>query len=186
MSPATPPLIAAITPQDADDADTLVSRFADAMIAEGWRVRGLIQEQEGADADPSCAITLLDLDDNRRHSITQDLGACSTACRLDPAAMAEAGAVLRRIVREGADLAIVNRFGKQEAEGRGFAAEMLALMSCGIPVLTIVQGKYLAAWRHFTGDFAVELPAERAALDNWFAGHALTDRARPPAAEAFA
>ncbi len=55
-----------------------------------------------------------------------------------------------------------------EAAGDGLAAEMLALMSGDIPVLTVVQQKHLAAWRHFTGGLAAELPAERPALDGWF------------------
>lgn len=68
-----------------------------------------------------------------------------------------------------ADLAIANRFGPLEAAGEGLAAEMLAVMAEGIPFLTIVADDYLPAWRHFTGGMSIELPADRAALDAWFA-----------------
>lgn len=165
--PTPPSLIAAVVPHGSADADGLIEQFAASLIHRGWRVRGLVQETSGV--GQLCEITLVDLADGSRHPITQDLGSCSTACRLDPAAMTEAGAAFRRIARDGADLVVFNRFGKQEADGRGFAAEMLAVMSCDIPVLTLVQGQHLDAWRQFTGGLSVELPAEQSALENWFA-----------------
>lgn len=165
------PSIAAITYADGCHVDELLADFSRSLIAKGWRVRGLVQEMHAV--DNVCEIILVDLDGNTAYPITQDLGACSTACRLDPAAMTEAGAVLRRISRADTDLAVFNRFGKQEADGTGFTAEMLDLMSQGIPVLTIVSDKYLDAWRHFTGGLSVELAAERGVLESWFSSLAL-------------
>lgn len=161
-----PPRIAAVVPNGTADIDSLMSAFAHDLIAQGWRVCGLIQEFM-ADG-PNCEVTLVDLSAGTRYGISQRLGSQSTACRLDPGALAEASVVMRRIADEGADLAIFNRFAAMEAAGDGLAAEMLALMSGDIPVLTIVQQKHLAAWRHFTGGLAAELPAERPALDGWF------------------
>lgn len=161
-----PPRIAAVVPNGTTDIDSLMSAFAHDLIAQGWRVCGLIQEFM-ADG-PNCEVTLVDLSAGTRYGISQRLGSQSTACRLDPGALAEASVVMRRIADEGADLAIFNRFAAMEAAGDGLAAEMLALMSGDIPVLTVVQQKHLAAWRHFTGGLAAELPAERQALDGWF------------------
>ena len=162
-----PSLIAAIVPQKPRGNDEMLAEFARSLIAQGVRVRGLIQENEAG--GQLCEIILIDLDDNTRYPITQDLGACSTACRLDTTALSESSVVLRRIGKDGADLVIINRFGKQEAEGQGFAAEMLDLMSREIPVLTIVQPKYLESWREFTGGLSAEIPGVRAALASWFA-----------------
>lgn len=81
--------------------------------------------------------------------------------------MADASLILKRIADEGADMAVVNRFGKQEASGRGFAAEMLDIMSRGIPLLTIVQDEYLPAWREFTGGVAAELPSNFEHVMGW-------------------
>lgn len=164
--PTPAPLIAALTPHTKEGTDDLLASFVLAKIEQGWRIRGLLQETIGI--DNTCEITLIDLDDNSRHLITQDLGTCSSACRLNTEVMSEAGGALRRITAGSADLVVINRFGKEEAEGRGFASEMLELMSNGIPVLTVVQDKHLDLWRHFTGGLACELPAERAALECWF------------------
>ena len=70
-------------------------------------------------------VVLIDLENEQRYPITQDLGPGSAACALDPGLMADAAQVMRRIADEGADLAIFNRFGALEAEGGGLAAEML-------------------------------------------------------------
>ena len=164
--PTHTPRIAAVVPNGFSDIDVTISGFARDLLAQGWRVRGLLQEFQ-ADG-PNCEVTLVDLADGTRYGISQRLGSQSTACRLDPGALAEASVVMRRIAGDGADLAIFNRFAAMEAGGDGLAAEMLAVMSSDIPVLTVVQEKHLAAWRHFTGGVAAELAPERAALDGWF------------------
>ena len=164
--PNPAPRIAAVVPNGAADIDATIFAFARDLLAAGWRVRGLLQEFQ-ADG-PNCEVSLIDLADGTRYGISQRLGSQSTACRLDPGALADASVVMRRIADEGADLAIFNRFAAMEAGGDGLAAEMLELMSRDIPVLTVVQQKHLAAWRHFTGGLAAELPPARSALDGWF------------------
>ena len=164
--PAPTPRIAAIVPNGTADIDATISAFARDLLAAGWRARGLLQEFQAE--GPNCEVTLVDLADGTRYGISQRLGSQSTACRLDPGALADASVVMRRIADEGADLAIFNRFAAMEAGGDGLAAEMLEVMSRDIPVLTVVQQKHLAPWRHFTGGLAAELPPERPALDGWF------------------
>lgn len=159
--------IAAIVTRSSGEANRLITEFAARQQAAGRRVRGLVQALYNCET--GCQIALVDLDDGTHYPITQDLGAGSTSCGLDPALIAEAGVVMRRIIAEGADLAIFNRFSGLEAEGGGFAAEMLTLMSQGLPVLTVVPEKHLGDWRHFTGGLACELPPDAQALDAWFA-----------------
>lgn len=161
--------IAAITPQGNEDVDQLLSDFADALIQQGYRVRGLVQQR--CPAESNCKFSLRDLSTGHIYPISQHLGSHSTACVVDTAAIADACAVMRQIAETDADLAIFNRFSGLEAEGGGFAAEMLDLMAMGIPVLTIVQPRHLTIWRHFTGGLASELPAQRDALDSWFQRH---------------
>ena len=50
----------------------------------------------------------------------QDLGACSTGCRLDVGRLLDAGMQIAQAIDDGADLVIVNRFGRQEYEGKDF------------------------------------------------------------------
>lgn len=158
--------IAAIVHADRRAADALLADFAAALLRAGREVHGLIQQRppEGK----SCA-ALIDLRDGSRCPLFQNLGSGSASCSVDAGSLAAASVVLRRALEAHAELVIANRFGPLEAAGGGFAAEMLALMADGIPFLTIVADDYLPAWRHFTGDAAIELPAQRAALDAWFA-----------------
>lgn len=158
--------IAAIIPRPEQDADQLLSVFSEQLQARGFRVRGLIQQR--CPSGSTCKFSLRDLSTGRLYPISQDLGSQSTACVLDTAGIADASIVMRRIPDEGADLVVFNRFSGLESEGEGFAAEMLDLMTLGIPVLTIVQTRHLDAWRDFTGGLAAELPAEPIALEYWF------------------
>lgn len=162
--------IAAVIRRDNDGIDDLVAGFALSLIERGWRVRGLVQEMHKGVA--GCAFSLIDLDDGKLYPITQDLGVFAQACRVDSTGIADASAVFRRIAAEGADLALFNRFAGLEANGEGFCAEMLDIMSRDIPTLTIVPEKHLPAWRRFTGGMASELEAQRTELERWFLGHA--------------
>lgn len=165
VSPALP--IAALVTRSSCEADQLIADFSRQQIAAGRRIRGLRQTLEACD-NSGCMVVLIDLENEQRYPITQDLGPGSAACGLDPGLMADAAQVMRRIADEGADLAIFNRFGALEAEGGGLAAEMLDLMSRGQPVLVIVGERHLPAWRSFTGGLACELPASAEAVNRWF------------------
>lgn len=159
--------IAAIVAPSGQMADSLLRAFVARLQARQVRVRGLLQESCADDS--GCRHSLIDIESGQHYPISQKLGSLSNACTLDTAALTEATSVMRRIAAEGADLAIFNRFSKLESSGEGFAAEMLAVMSGGIPVLTVVSSAHLESWRHFTGGLACELAADPAAIDAWFA-----------------
>jgi hypothetical protein len=161
------PYIAAIVPADRRAADLLVGAFAADLIAAGHTVHGLIQRLP---PEGKSGAMLIDLHDGAQHPLFQNLGSGSASCSVDTDSLAMASLALRRALDAHAELAIANRFGPLEAEGGGLAAEMLALMAEGIPFLTIVAADHLSAWRNFTGGLGIELPAERAALEAWFAG----------------
>jgi hypothetical protein len=56
--------------------------------------------------------------------ISQDLGAGARGCQLDPGALERAVARVDMSLAEDApELLIVNKFGKREAEGHGFAPD---------------------------------------------------------------
>lgn len=163
------PIAAIVHAADRRAADRLLDAFAADLLRAGRRVHGLVQCRQG---DDKAAAVLLDLQTGRQYALFQMLGAGSQSCSVDAGELAAASQALRRALDERADLAIANRFGALEAAGGGLSAEMLALMAEGIPFLTIVADEHLPAWRHFTGDAAVDLPAKRAALDDWFAAAA--------------
>lgn len=160
--------IAAILSSLSTDTTLLLWEFVTRLKAKGYKVRGLIQNLEPG--RNGCDIVLVDIESGARHPITQDLGAASESCRLDPALLVEAGGVLRTVPELSTDLVVFNRFGALEGQGEGFHAEMLAVMTRGTPVLTVVSDKHLTAWRSFTGGLGAELAPERDALESWFSG----------------
>lgn len=170
MESAAAPAIGAIVAEQGG-RDVLIA-FARELEACGVRVRGLVQRSEPE-------MHLVDIHGGRAYAITQNLGSGSLSCRIDPTGFAEASAVLRDALAEGADLVVVNRFGKLEADGGGLAAEMLTVMAEGVPLLTCVGAEQMAPWRAFTGGAAQLLPADLAALRRWWMAAAPLGK-RPP------
>ena len=158
--------VAAIVACEHAGVDQLLADFAHRLQQDGWRVRGLVQRSRRDNgSDPT---VLVDLDSGTCFPLFQDLGSGSVSCCVDPRGVAAASIVLRQALDAHADLVIANRFGALEAEGGGLAAEMLAVMSERIPLLTIVAEPYIGDWRRFNGSTGVDLPARFDALQAWF------------------
>ncbi|MFM1988736.1 MAG: hypothetical protein RJA99_1693 [Pseudomonadota bacterium] len=154
-------------------ADALLASLADEARASGARVRGLLMIRAGARDDCAADRVLVDLDTLDEYPVSQPLGRGASSCRADPQGFARASRVLRDAREQAADLVVCNRFGGLEAGGGGFAAELLALMAEGIPVLTAVAPRHRDAWTRFTGGAPV-LPADRDAVRAWVAGACAT------------
>jgi len=165
---------AAIVDDGSCDVDALLAATARRERLAGRRVRGLLMTYPGGREGCAGDMVLVDLDTDEPYLVSQPLGADSTACRADPQGFARASEVLRRAADEVSDLVICNRFGRMEAEGGGFRAELLELMVRGRPLLTAVAARHLEAWRRFTGGAAAELPAEAAAVEAWVGASAGT------------
>jgi hypothetical protein len=112
---------------------------------------------------------LTDIDTGDEYLVSQPLGSGSNACSADPQGFARASRVLRNALEHRPELVISSRFGSLEADNAGFVSELLALMSAGIPVLTVVSSRHVDAWRRFVGEAPV-LPNEPQAWAEWFAG----------------
>ena len=156
---------AAIVDDGKCDLDALLNEVVRRQRSLGREVRGVVMRRGGGSSGCRSTMVLVDLQTGDEYLVSQPLGD-STACRADPQGFARASQVLRRAVEPSADLVICNRFGGLEAEGGGFCAELLELMSCGQPLLTAVAPRYLEAWRSFSGA-AAELPPELPAIDAW-------------------
>lgn len=147
-----------------------VATFAKDLQALGVRVGGVIQEAFFDEAGRRCRVDAVDLSSGERVTINRPnreqlkTGGCS----LDPAALADAGAPLRRALAERPDLVVVEKFGEQEQTGGGLADDILSLMAEGLPMLVLVPETALADWREMTAGVAIELPCERAALARWW------------------
>jgi glycosyltransferase involved in cell wall biosynthesis len=110
--------------------------------------------------------------------ISQDLGPSARGCRLDPTALETAVGLVAASLAGGADVLIINKFGKHEAEGRGFRAVIAEALALGIPVIVGVNGLNLASFEEFAGGLASRLPPDCETLAAW------ASRAIAPAIEA--
>ncbi len=160
--------VAAIVYRPQDDIDALLADFASARLREGDRIGGVVQRNLKDDAGRPNGMLVIDLLTGRDISICQPLGTGATACKLDPAGLAEASLAISRAVAEDTALIIVNKFSKQEAAGHGLRSELAEAIIAGGPVLTAVPEKCLDAWREFTGDLGTTLLCARHVVDEWW------------------
>jgi len=100
--------------------------------------------------------------------ISQNLGRASRGCRLDTGALETAVGQVERALDRGADILIVNNFGKHEAEGRGFRFAIAEALSRDIPVLVGLNALNRGAFEDFTGGLAEFLPPADETLEDWF------------------
>jgi nucleoside-triphosphatase THEP1 len=132
-------------------ANDLLGRVAAALQAEGARVAGVVQVNEGARGAMDLQVLASLGLGGELVRISQSLGALSQGCRLDPDGLERAVGLVEARLAAGADLLIVNKFGKQEAAGRGFRPLIGAALAQGVPVLLSVGDGYLAAFDEFAG-----------------------------------
>ena len=149
--------------------DRLLAEVAEALAADGWALAGAVQINSGSCEGADCDMDLRLLDGSGAIRISQSLGRLSLGCRLDPSGLEEAvGRVTEALhAPQRPRLLIVNKFGRQEAEGRGFRPVIAEALAAGIPVLTGVGHDHAPAFAAFAGGMAAALPADRAALLGW-------------------
>ena len=81
-----------------------------------------------------------------------------------PGLLMEALAGAEAMLEGGADLLILNRFGKVEAEGGGGRALLARAVELGVPAVVAVPWRNIGAFRAFAGDLAEEIGPEAFAL----------------------
>ena len=151
--------------ETAGAADRLLADTASALQAQGWRLAGAVQDNLDRGEEHACDMDLRILgDDGPAIRISQALGTCATGCRLDSGALQEAVGRAEIVLAAGADLVIVNKFGKQECYGRGFRDFIAEALAQDIPVLLSVPPEQLDGFHDFAGDLA-EKVAPGAILD---------------------
>jgi molybdate transport system ATP-binding protein len=160
--------LAAILYRPEDDVDTLLADFAGALLRDGERLGGIVQRNLKDAAGRANGMHVIDLSTGRQISICQPLGSGATACKLDPAGLAEASLAVSRAIADDAALIIVNKFSKQEASGHGLRAELAEAIIAGGPVLTAVPEKCVDAWKEFTGDRGTTLLCARHVVEQWW------------------
>lgn len=149
------------------DTDLILERLAAELATGGLRCCGTVQiNSERADGGP-CDMDVRVLPDGPVLRISQDLGPSARSCRLDSAALETAAGLVAARLSSGADLLIINKFGKHEAEGRGLRDVIAQAVAMDVPVLVGLNALNREAFENFAGGTATCLPLERAALGDW-------------------
>jgi hypothetical protein len=149
------------------NTDLILEGLAATLTTRGLRCCGTVQiNTKPADESP-CDMDVRVLPGGPVLRISQSLGPSARGCRLDPAALEVAVGLVEARLADGADLLIINKFGKHEAEGRGFRDVIAQAVAMDVPVLVGLNALNRAAFEDFADGLAIHLPPESDALDDW-------------------
>ena len=147
--------------------DLLLAALAETLEAEGLRTCGVVQTNTRGWDDHRCDMDVMVLPRSAPIRISQSLGTGSKGCRLDPAALERAAGAVEARLAQGADVLILNKFGKLEAAGRGFREVIGLALARDLPVLIGLGERNLSAYETFAQGLAIALPPDHDALHDW-------------------
>ncbi|MDP6346562.1 MAG: DUF2478 domain-containing protein [Alphaproteobacteria bacterium] len=165
------PFAAAVYTPHVRERDAL-ARFAEELRAEGVRVGGLVQEAFRDEQGRTSGIDMVEVDTGRRFPINRPTreNLENHTCSLNTNVLADSTEALRRAVREGADLIVLEKFGEQEQKGQGLIDEIFLAISEEIPLLIAVPEPALELWQERSGDLGDTLAFDLAAFRAWWSG----------------
>jgi hypothetical protein len=146
--------------------DALIAQVASSLADAGLRLCGTVQTNPERADRTKCDMDLRILPDGPVIRISEDRGDLAQGCRLDFGALAQSVFTVQQRL-DGADVLIVNKFGKCEAEGHGLCAVIAEALAREIPVLVGVNGLNTAAFEAFAGGVAQRLPPDVSAVVRW-------------------
>ncbi len=155
--------LAALVYDDHQDPDAVLRGFAAELNAQGFRVVGMVQAGQCADSSLSAVL----IHSGETLLLAQDFDPNASGCRLDIGRLRNAGAQVADALDAGADLLIINRFGKRERDGKGLGYLIERALEAGTPVVIAVSSHRLADWTPFAGE-TKRLACEHSELDAWW------------------
>ncbi len=135
-------------------------------LAGRLRMCGTVQTNTARSDRRRCDMDLRLLATGEEVRISEDRGALARGCTLDAGILMQAVAATEGTL-SGAELLIVNKFGKTEAEGHGFAPVIGAALCQGLPVLVGVNAMNLPAFDVFVDGLAEALPGDVKRVTEW-------------------
>lgn len=150
--------------------NAVLADLATRLSAAGLSLTGLVQERAPEDGAHPCDMDLRCLPDGPVFPIAQKLGRGSRGCRMDVDALETGVAYVTTRIEQGADVFILNKFGSQEAQGRGFCTAIARALELGVPVVTVVNPLNLEAFQSFAAGMARDLPADVSVISDWVLG----------------
>ncbi|MCV2873937.1 DUF2478 domain-containing protein [Defluviimonas sp. WL0050] len=150
-------------------ADRVLADLARHLHDEGWPLAGAVQVNSERGEMHPCDMDLHVLAADRMVRISQNLGSLAKGCRLDPSGLEQAVGMVEAALeaQPGPRLLIVNKFGKQEIDGRGFRPVIGRALAAGVPVLTAVNKANLPGFEAFAHGLAESLPLDFDAILDW-------------------
>lgn len=146
--------------------DACLAQAVALIQARGLRLAGTVQSNPQRADRPKCDMDVHVLPDGPVLRISEDRGPHARGCRLD-AGVLEAAVVATLARLEQAELLVVNKFGKQEAEGRGFVPVIAEALARDLPVLVGVNPLNHGAFHAFADGMAQDLPADPDVIASW-------------------
>jgi nucleoside-triphosphatase THEP1 len=146
------------------DPDAVLRDFAAELKTQGTRVVGLVQAGQCADSSLSAVL----VHSGEKLLLAQDFDPAAAGCRLDLGRLENVGARVAEALEAGADLLIINRFGKRERDGKGLAFLIDRALGADIPVVIAVSEERFSEWIKYAGGMGEKLACERPTLETWW------------------
>ena len=160
-----------IVPPKIISGDDLLVQAAQEMRKLGLSLAGVVPHNPLAKGAGRCEMVLEILRANDQLLISQDLGPMSKGCRLNASALEQAvGLVMISLAQQKSDMLIINKFGKQEVDGRGFRPAIAMALEEEVPVLVMVRPESLQNFQDFIGDMGQEIVPDLQAIMLWVKG----------------
>jgi nucleoside-triphosphatase THEP1 len=163
----SPSQIGVVVYDDGLFADALIAQCAAGLVTSGYRLGGVVQSNAHRPDRRRCDMYVKDLFGGGEIKILLDRGNEARGCRLDPDAFARIDAWVERAVLERVDLLIINKFGREEAHGRGLRSVIAEALFAEIPLVIGVSTQNLRAFLTFVGDSATRLRLDAEAITAW-------------------
>ncbi len=163
--------VAAVRHEDGTTIDRALLGIVDRLRGKGVRLAGAIRANIDQPGDDSCGLFLEDLSNRAIISLSQNLGSGSSACRLDDGVLDTVATRIEAALEDGADMLILNKFGKQEAEGRGLRGPIIRAVDRGIPVLVGLNASRTDSWTEFCGAAGALFAPGDPAIEDWLGAH---------------
>lgn len=150
--------------------DPLLAEVARQLGQRGLRLCGTVQVNTEREGSPHCDMDLMVLPDGPAFRISQNRGNWARGCRLDASSLETVVAHVAGSLGCGPDLMVINKFGKHEAEGRGFRSVIAAALDREVPVLVGLNALNREAFDKSSGGLAHELQSDVGKILDWL-GH---------------
>lgn len=148
--------------------NSLLRDVVDTLEKRGTVLAGVVQSASDAPGKRHYNVSLTSLRDGWEIPVLQDRGQLAAGCRLDPHAITDVAGRLAADLDDGADLLVINRFGRAESEGYGLRQLLEKAIASEIPVLLAVREDYVDDLTRFAQDLGELLPPERDEVLTWW------------------